>query len=93
MQIRISQVRKFGKVGCLDAYDACADREVGLVLTFPSYKARNGLTALDFVKFGNGKFSLIEVIEVDSTFSTLGGGASNRGGRKRCTESIVCFRQ
>ncbi|EMA2594151.1 TPA: DNA adenine methylase [Pseudomonas aeruginosa] len=70
----------------------CAKQELGLVLTFPSSQASNGLAAADFISYGKKMFSSIEVIEVNSTFSTLGGGGGNRGGRKECKESIVCFR-
>ncbi|CUJ09956.1 DNA adenine methylase [Achromobacter xylosoxidans] len=82
-----------------EAYDAaralievCASREVGLVLTFPSEGASNGLTIADFVRLGADKFSSIHVHEVRSTFSTLGGSTASRGGRKDCLESIACFR-
>jgi adenine-specific DNA-methyltransferase len=72
--------------------EVCRKKEVNLVLTFPSNKASNGLSTDDFVKLGKGKFSSIDVEQVNSTFSTLGGSASNRGGRIECPESIVCFR-
>jgi adenine-specific DNA-methyltransferase len=72
--------------------DACSARQVSLVLTFPSKGASNGLTTADFIDFGRDKFSSIETEEVSSTFSTLGGTSADRGGRKACTESIVCFR-
>lgn len=72
--------------------EICKKKEVNLVLTFPSNKASNGLSTDDFVKLGKGKFRSIEVEQVNSTFSTLGGSASNRGGRIECPESIVCFR-
>lgn len=72
--------------------DACARREVNLVLTFPSVGASNGLAAADFVELGAGKFSSIQTHEIASNFSTLGGGPETRGGRKVCVESIVCFR-
>ncbi|QBC33947.1 DNA adenine methylase [Pandoraea sp. XY-2] len=72
--------------------DACSTKEVSLVLTFPLAKASNGLSTSDFVRFGTGKFSSIDVQEVSSTFSTLGGNGANRDGRQACTESIVCFR-
>ncbi|WP_416268207.1 DNA adenine methylase [Burkholderia cepacia] len=70
----------------------CREKEVNLVLTFPSNKASNGLSTRDFVDLGKGKFNSIEVEQVNSTFSTLGGKSSNRGGRIECPESIVCFR-
>lgn len=72
--------------------DSCAERELGLVLTFPSAGASNGLTAEDFMSFGRARFSKISAFEVDSNFSTLGGTKVDRGGRKACKESIVCFR-
>lgn len=72
--------------------DACAGKRVGLVLTFPTKGASNGLKIADFIDHGRERFSSIEVIEVNSTFSTLGGSSANRGGRKMCPESIVCFR-
>ncbi|MGZ9570981.1 DNA adenine methylase [Alcaligenes nematophilus] len=72
--------------------EACASQDVGLVLTFPSEGASNGLTIADFVRLGTGKFSSIETHEVRSTFSTLGGSSASRGGRKACVESIACFR-
>jgi adenine-specific DNA methylase len=72
--------------------EACAAKRVNLVLTFPASGASNGLSASDFVNYGAGLFSSIEVHKVSSNFSTLGGGPETRGGRKECTENIVCFR-
>lgn len=72
--------------------NACAERELRLVLTFPTWGASNGLNISDFIDSAKDKFSSITTQEVSSTFSTLGGNAGNRGGRKLCTESIVCFR-
>ncbi|WP_260426273.1 MULTISPECIES: DNA adenine methylase [unclassified Burkholderia] len=72
--------------------EICMRKEVNLVLTFPSNKASNGLSTRDFVAMGRGKFRSIETEQVNSTFSTLGGKSSNRGGRIECSESIVCFR-
>ncbi|WP_232448334.1 DNA adenine methylase [Burkholderia ubonensis] len=72
--------------------DTCWEKEVNLVLTFPADKASNGLSTRDFVDMGRGKFRSIEVEQVNSTFSTLGGKSSNRGGRIECAESIACFR-
>lgn len=72
--------------------EACAEREVGLVLTFPTEGASNGLATSDFITLGAGKFSSIEVHQINTSFSTLGGTAASRGGRKPCTESIACFR-
>jgi adenine-specific DNA-methyltransferase len=71
---------------------ACIKKEVSLVLTFPTTGASNGLTTKDFVDLGRKRFSSIEVREVQSKFSTLGGQIHTRGGRKACAESIVCFR-
>jgi adenine-specific DNA-methyltransferase len=70
----------------------CAGRELRLVLTFPTSGASNGLNALDFIDLAKNGFRDIEVREVDSVFSTLGGSAGSRGGRKNCAESIICFR-
>ncbi|WP_295541172.1 DNA adenine methylase [uncultured Pseudacidovorax sp.] len=72
--------------------DVCSEQRLNLVLTFPSAKASNGLSANDFVDLAKGKFSKITVEEVNSTFSTLGGNGNNRNGRIACPESIVCFR-
>lgn len=72
--------------------EACHKKSANLVLTFPSTGASNGLLTADFIDAANGKFSSIEVHEVVSNFSTLGGNAKTRGGRKACIENIVCFR-
>ncbi|MCT9117861.1 DNA adenine methylase [Cupriavidus gilardii] len=72
--------------------ESCAQKKVNLVLTFPSSGASNGLSADHFVDIGRRHFAKIEKYEVASNFSTLGGGRGTRGGRKACTENIVCFK-
>ena len=73
--------------------DICAKKELGLVLTFPSSRASNGLSASDFVDFAKKRFSSIETVEINSVFSTLGGGVGKRSGKINCTESVIVFRQ
>lgn len=70
----------------------CHERGLGLVLTFPSGQASNGLSAETFMELGKGLFSSIEELKVDSDFSTLGGNAKIRSARLQCQESIICFR-
>lgn len=72
--------------------DSCIQSRTNLVLTFPHDGASNGLTTGDFIALAEGKFSAVETHQVTSQFSTLGGNVGTRGGRKECTESIVCFR-
>jgi adenine-specific DNA-methyltransferase len=80
------------KSAALELIETCHRKKVGLVLTFPSYNASNGLSAGDFIDAGKKLFSSIEQIEVDSDFSTLGGNSKTRSARLACQESIVCFR-
>lgn len=70
----------------------CHERGLGLVLTFPSGEASNGLSADAFMELGKGRFASIEELKVDSDFSTLGGNAKIRSARMQCQESIICFR-
>ena len=70
----------------------CGEKRVNLVLTFPTGNAGNGLSTADFIEHGRKHYRSIEIHNVDSTFSTLGGSARTRGGRKVYSESIVCFR-
>ncbi len=70
----------------------CADNHLKLVLTFPMHKARNGLSANTFVSFGKKLFSNVELIEVESNFSTLGGNCVSRSARRACSEGVIIFR-
>jgi adenine-specific DNA methylase len=70
---------------------ACSDKRVTLVLTFPTSGASNGLTARDFIDTGKRLFSRVHSEEVRSDFSTLGGNKKHRQARKICNESILCF--
>jgi adenine-specific DNA-methyltransferase len=85
-------LRTKSRIAALDLIETCHRKKVGLVLTFPSYNASNGLSAADFIDAGKKLFSSIEQFEVDSDFSTLGGNAKTRSARLACQESIVCFR-
>ncbi|WP_449123425.1 DNA adenine methylase [Pseudomonas sp. MPG01] len=76
----------------VDLVESCFNKRLGLVLTFPSGAASNGLSAQDFILMGKGLYSSIEQYEVSSDFSTLGGNAKSRSARLMCQESIVCFR-
>lgn len=69
----------------------CADNNLILVLTFPTEGGSNGLKVSDFVDIGRPLFSAIEVDEVQSDFSTLGGNKIHREARKSCGESIITF--
>lgn len=80
------------KFAALDLVQGCFKRKLGLVLTFPSGGASNGLSAQDFITMGKSLYSSIEQYEVNSDFSTLGGNAKSRSARLMCQESIVCFR-
>lgn len=80
------------KLAAKGLIDSCVESRTNLVLTFPHYGASNGLTAADFVTLAGNSFSSIETHQVTSQFSTLGGNAITRGGRKECIENIVCFR-
>ena len=70
---------------------ACSDKKVTLVLTFPTLGASNGLTAQDFICSGKNLFSKVHSEEVLSDFSTLGGNKKHRQARQACNESILCF--
>lgn len=84
------------KMTSLDAARAlvhgCHERGLGLVLTFPSGQASNGLSAETFMELSEGLFASIEELKIDSDFSTLGGNAKIRSARLQCQESIICFR-
>jgi adenine-specific DNA-methyltransferase len=71
--------------------DACSAKQVTLVLTFPTMGASNGLEASDFIEYGRTLFSDVDVEEVESDFSTLGGNKKHRDARQTCNESIICF--
>lgn len=71
--------------------DSCAERQLTLVLTFPTKDASNGLSAKDFINMGRQSFSRIESEEIHSDFSTLGGNKKHRAARKLCGESIITF--
>lgn len=75
-----------------DLIVGCHARKLGLVLTFPSGEASNGLSADSFITMAKGLYSSVEEHKVDSDFSTLGGNAKSRGARLKCQESIICFR-
>ncbi|WP_122460738.1 DNA adenine methylase [Pseudomonas viridiflava] len=85
-------LRAQSKHAARDLVEGCHSRKLGLVLTFPSSGASNGLLAQDFIDMGKGLYSSIEQYEVNSDFSTLGGNAKSRSARLVCQESIVCFR-
>jgi adenine-specific DNA-methyltransferase len=80
------------KLAAKGLIDSCIENRTNLVLTFPHDGASNGLKTADFVALAEGSFSSVETHQVTSQFSTLGGNAGTRGGRKECIESIVCFR-
>lgn len=80
------------KFAASDLIDTCFNNKLGLVLTFPSGSASNGLSAQDFIQMGKSRYSSIEQYEVSSDFSTLGGNSRSRSARLMCQESIVCFR-
>ena len=71
--------------------ESCAEKNLILVLTFPTEDASNGLTAKDFIDMGRPTFSRIQFEEVRSDFSTLGGNKKHRAARKLCGESIITF--
>jgi adenine-specific DNA methylase len=71
--------------------NACAQKQVGLILTFPTTGASNGLSAQDFIDAGSKLFSRIETVEFLSDFSTLGGNTKNRSARVECGESVLSF--
>ncbi len=70
---------------------ACANKDLKLVLTFPTVGASNGLSAMDFIEMGAPLFSKIQVEEVQTDFSTLGGNKKHRMARQSCGESIISF--
>lgn len=69
----------------------CAENKLLLVITFPSVGASNGLKASDFVDLGAPLFSEIQIEEVQTDFSTLGGNMKHRAARKLCGESVISF--
>ena len=71
--------------------NSCAQKELSLVLTFPTNGASNGLTAAQLIDIGRGRFSRIDCHEIQSDFSTLGGNKKNRAARVSCGESILTF--
>lgn len=83
------------KTTCVDAaYELlkrCAKQKLRLVLTFPTEGASNGLDASDFVEIGKPLFSMIQIDEVQTDFSTLGGNKKHRAARKMCGESVIAF--
>lgn len=85
-------LRGQSKFAAQDLVEGCHKNKLGLVLTFPSSAASNGLSADDFMSIGKGLYSSIEQYQVNSDFSTLGGNAKSRSARLKCQESIVCFR-
>lgn len=71
--------------------EICAKKKLLLVLTFPTEKTSNGLKACDFIEIGGSIFSKIQIEEVRTDFSTLGGNKKHRAARKLCGESIISF--
>lgn len=71
--------------------ESCAERNLLLVLTFPTEDASNGLKANDFIEMGKSVYSEIQAEEVQTDFSTLGGNKKHRAARKSCGESIISF--
>ena len=71
--------------------ESCSKKDLLLVLTFPTEGASNGLLAVDFVEMGRPLFSKIQIEEVQTDFSTLGGNKKHRAARKSCGESIISF--
>ena len=71
--------------------DECSERQATLILTFPTRGASNGLEASDYVEYGRTLFSNVQIEEVESDFSTLGGNKKHREARQACNESIICF--
>lgn len=67
----------------------CADKKLSLILTFPTAEATNGLKASEFVEAGKPLFSKIEVQEVQTDFSTMGGNKKLRAARQLGGESII----
>ena len=70
----------------------CAEKELKLIVTFPTEASSNGLSADDFIEMGTPIFSEVERELFDSNFSTLGGNQKIRDARKMCSESIIIFR-
>lgn len=71
--------------------DCCAEKQLRLVLTFPTSDASNGLKASDFVEMATPLYSEIQIEEVSTDFSTLGGNKKHRAARRVCGESIITF--
>lgn len=79
------------KTAAYGLLQACSDKKVTLILTFPTLGASNGLTAKDFIDGGKSLFSKVYSEEFLSDFSTLGGNKKHRQPRQICSESILCF--
>jgi adenine-specific DNA methylase len=71
--------------------ECCAEKNLLLVLTFPTEGASNGLKASHFIEMGASLFSEIQIEEVQTDFSTLGGNKKHRAARKLCGESVISF--
>ena len=71
--------------------ESCAEKKLSLVLTFPTGLASNGLSSFDFINYGKQLFSKVEVEEVQTDFSTLGGNKKHREARIVSGESIITF--
>lgn len=69
----------------------CSNKNLNLILTFPTVGASNGLTAMDFIEIGAPLFSKVKIEEVQTDFSTLGGNKKHRLARQSCGESIITF--
>jgi adenine-specific DNA methylase len=84
--------KKSGAVSAaLELLKSCAEKNLSLVLTFPTGGASNGLKASDFIAMGASLFPKIQIEEVLTDFSTLGGNKKHREARKLCGESVISF--
>lgn len=70
---------------------SCSERNLSLVLTFPTNSASNGLKTSDFIEIASPLFSKIHTQEIQTDFSTLGGNKKHRAARQSYGESIVTF--
>lgn len=75
----------------LDLITSCAERGLRLVITFPTAKSSNGLSACEFKYIAERLYPSVEEYFFESKFSTLGGNGINRKGRMNSKESILCM--
>lgn len=75
----------------LDLVTSCAERELRLVVTFPTTKSSNGLSAGEFKNIAAELYPSVQEYFFESKFSTLGGNGINRKGRMNSKESILCM--